>query len=459
MEESTTQKGKRMLFYEGYRFKFAKRNVDDSVSWRCLQSHCCGRIKIMDDFITVITEHNHTPEPGKIEALKAAIEMRERAEQDFCKPRQIIQNSTAGIALEAAVHLPSYSASQRNIERKRKITREPLQNPGTVRDIVIPQALQTTLRGMPFMLWDSGAVDPNRILMFGSKENLDSLKTHQHWFIDGTFKVAPKLFFQVFTIHSLVEHKALPMVYALMTDKTEASYNRLFDGLKNLQPALNPKSIMSDFEKASQNAVGQAFPAAEIVGCLFHLGQNLWRKVQQLNLANAYKNDENFRTHVKMLLALSFVPPADVAAVFDELVQQCPPEMADLIDYWEDNYIGRMRLNTRVNPRFPIPLWNVHARVTNGLPRTNNSVEGWHHAFQQCVDCHHPSIIKLVEHFRKEQDHVEIQMERFKGGVRQPTASKSKYVQLSRRLEAIIPAYGLIMNVEYLRRISHNLSM
>ena len=64
-----------------------------------------------------------------------------------------------------------------------------------------------------------------------------------------------------------------------------------------------------------------------------------------------------------MLMALSFVPPADVAAVFDEFVQQCPPEMADVIDYWEDNYIGRMRLNTRVNPRLPIPLWNVRYMV------------------------------------------------------------------------------------------------
>jgi hypothetical protein len=129
---------------------------------------------------------------------------------------------------------------------------------------------------------------------------------------------------QVFTIHALVDQRALPMVYVLLTDKTEASYFRVFDNLKNLQPALNPVSVMSDFEKASQNAVERAFPATAIVGCLFHLGQSLWRKVQQLNHAEEYRNDDDFRIHVKMLLALSFVPPVDVYTLFNELVVDCP---------------------------------------------------------------------------------------------------------------------------------------
>jgi hypothetical protein len=316
-----------------------------------------------------------------------------------------------------------------------------------------------TLRESPFLLWDSGALDPNRILMFGSHENLDALQIHSHWFIDGTFTVAPELFMQVFTIHGLVDNQALPLVYVLLTNKTEASYFRIFDRLKNLKPALNPQSVMSDFEKASQNAVERVFPATEIVGCLFHLGQSLWRKIQQLNHVDEYRNDDNFRIHVKMLLALSFIPPVHVDTAFDELAVNCPPAMGDVIDYWEDNYIGRRRLNIRANPRFPIPIWNVHSRVSDGLPRTNNSVEGWHRAFQQCVDCHHPSIHKIIDHFRKEQDHVEIQLQRFRDGIEHPAASKTKYVQLNHRLEAILPMYGNIPNVDYLRRIAHNLSM
>ena len=85
--------------------------------------------------------------------------------------------------------------------------------------------------------------------MFGTIENLNALQTHSHWFVDGTFKVAPELFMQLFTIHGLVDNRALPMIYVLLTNKTEDSYFRVFDKLRNLQPGLNSLSVMSDSKK------------------------------------------------------------------------------------------------------------------------------------------------------------------------------------------------------------------
>ncbi|KAL3854324.1 hypothetical protein ACJMK2_013598 [Sinanodonta woodiana] len=104
-------------------------------------------------------------------------------------------------------------------------------------------------------------------------------------------------------------------------------------------------------------------------------------------------------------------------------------------------------------------MWNVHDRVNENLPRTNNSVEAWHRAFQQTADCHHPSIFKLINHFRLEQDHVEIKMERHLSGVIQPQASKNKYVQLNRRLQALLPTYDNANVIVYLRGIANNLEL
>ena len=57
-----------------------------------------------------------------------------------------------------------------------------------------------------------------------------------------------------------------------------------------------------------------------------------------------------------------------------------------MMDYFEDTFIGRpTRRNGRRAPQFPISLWNVHDRVEEGLPRTNNTVEGWHRSFQSNV--------------------------------------------------------------------------
>ena len=93
------------------------------------------------------------------------------------------------------------------------------------------------------------------------------------------------------------------------------------------------------------------------------------------------RDDEHFRMHVKMLLALNFVPVEDVITAFDQLTDECFDELQPLVDYWEDNYIRRIRRNRRGNLRFAVAIWNVHNRVVNDLPRTNNSIEAWHRSF------------------------------------------------------------------------------
>lgn len=460
MEKTVSQKGKELLLRDGQCYRKARTNADGSISWRCVNPTCSGRLKVFrDNVVNIITEHNHAPNPEKCLATKCVAEMKIRAANCVENPRQIIQHCTNGVALEASVYLPTYTASQRTIERVRKRTNQLYPNPATVADINIPVALQNTSRNMNFVLWDSGAGDPNRIFMFGTEGNLDILQQNRHWFVDGTFKVAPELFMQVFTIHALIENTCMPLVYVLLQDKSEITYVRVFEKLLELKLGLNPASIMSDFEKAIQNAAARVFNGVEIVGCLFHLGQSLWRKVQQCGLTEEYQNNENVRQHTKMLLSLSFVPVDDVIMAFEELAENCPNSLDPIINYWEDNYIGRIRRNRRASPRFAIAIWNVYSRVENGLPRTNNSVEGWHRAFQQTLNCHHPSVYKLIEQFRKEQDHVEIQLTRLAAGINHPNSSKRKYVQLSRRLETLTENYDDSAVLDYLRRISYNLEI
>jgi hypothetical protein len=118
-----------------------------------------------------------------------------------------------------------------------------------------------------------------------------------------------------------------------------------------------------------------------------------------------------------MLIALSFVPPEDVGSAFDELNDSRPDNLQNVYDYWEDNYVGLLRRNRRANPLFPITMWNMRGSVANGLPRTNNSVEGWYNAFHSSVACHHPTIYTLVHHFRREQDLTEQTISRIQSGI------------------------------------------
>ena len=360
MEKTESQKEKEHIITDGYGYRKDRVNADGSASWRCCKRDCKGRIKVIAvDTSTVLSEHNHAPDLESREAKKTVAEIHRRAMTTVERPKQIIQQSFLGISLQTASMLPSYTALQRAalqrvIERWRKKNDLPYTNITSLKDISIPESLQKSTRDTNFLLWDSGADDDARILMFGTTENLTLLQENDHWFIDVTFKVAPTLFTQLFTIHALINNSAYPLVYVLLPKKTEHGYERVMQKILELHPGLNPASVMADFEKASLNACATIFPGARLAGCFFHQGQCLWRKVQECHLAEAYHDDENVRMYLKMLLALSFVPVEDVPDAFDELVESSPPELTPINEYWEDNYVERK--NRRGNPRFSINL-------------------------------------------------------------------------------------------------------
>ena len=84
---------------------------------------------------------------------------------------------------------------------------------------------------------------------------------------------------------------------------------------------------------------------------------------------------------------------------------------------FEINYIGR-RLpdQSRRTPPYPIRIWNMFVRVISRTARTNNAVEGWHNAFKSGVNCPHPSFIKLLNHWQREQSLQEANVVKLEAG-------------------------------------------
>ena len=78
------------------------------------------------------------------------------------------------------------------------------------------------------------------------------LKNNKIWYGDGTFSILPDLFYQVYTINVIERGKNLPMVYVLLPDKKEITYNKMFTMLlKNFTAEQHPIKIYHDFEKAA----------------------------------------------------------------------------------------------------------------------------------------------------------------------------------------------------------------
>ena len=49
------------------------------------------------------------------------------------------------------------------------------------------------------------------------------------WLVDGTFKLSPEIFYQIYTIHVELNGFAPPCVYVLLLNKLEKTYNRMIE--------------------------------------------------------------------------------------------------------------------------------------------------------------------------------------------------------------------------------------
>ena len=55
--------------------------------------------------------------------------------------------------------------------------------------------------------------------MFATPKMLLILKPSESWYADGTFKVAPQQFYQLYTIHAEKDGYIFPCVFVLVTKK------------------------------------------------------------------------------------------------------------------------------------------------------------------------------------------------------------------------------------------------
>ena len=170
---------------------------------------------------------------------------------------------------------------------------------------------------------------------------------------------------------ALYENAVIPLVYALLPNKTQDTYEKLFGCLEHFG-----KKVVIDFEAAVRNSIRKMQHDTEIQFCFFHLGQEVWRNVRKLGFTRKYMDDEEFRLNVKKMIHLAFVPVDDVIFASEALRKEDPSEdFQSLSDYFEDTYIGACRENRRVKPKFDIADWKVSNRVLSGEPRTNNALE------------------------------------------------------------------------------------
>ena len=116
----------------------------------------------------------------------------------------------------------------------------------------------------------------SRILIFATDYTLRLLHACRVIYMDGTFRMAPKLWKQIFIVNCEIDDKlSLPVLFALLPDKKTETYDTVFRTVKDLLnklelPNLTAMQAMADFEVALRNAWSSTFPEVPLKNCMFH---------------------------------------------------------------------------------------------------------------------------------------------------------------------------------------------
>lgn len=286
------------LIFKGYRYNIS--NPTDKAKtktfWRCVQKEgnmCKG---------TIITEYLNKEEPPntlKIVQEKnlhthASDAMEERVgdvirgikrralDRPNERPLKIVQEELETVRNEEVLpeRLPERRNLLRLINRQQNMSRPT--NPISINELQILQEYQRTISNSQFLQYDSGIEDENRILIFYTEDALRHLTQSHIVLSDGTFKVVPLMFNQLYTLHAEVRGYVFPMVYALTVRKNAETYRIIFEHVKNhanqLDMNLAPEKFMTDMEKAVINVTATTFPGTINKICLFHWCKAIWRK-------------------------------------------------------------------------------------------------------------------------------------------------------------------------------------
>lgn len=307
--EVKSNKGKwNNIFVDGYKFSHEKEKGEKHYyicASKKTKKCACRLTKTGEDEYKVNGTHNHPPDPAAQPRAEILHTIKTKAKEDSCGAQKLIGETVGLVNSQVASVLPSLSQIGRTVNRVRNATHTITSK--STNGLQLNEKNTKTQRGENFLLYDNED-ESDRLLMFGTQQNLRVLKDSTALHCDGTFDICPPGFSQVYTIHGRYRTHLVPLIYVLAPDKKQMTYDTLFDKLLELEPLLSPAKVMIDFEMAAIQSIKKNLPTTEVLCCHFHLTKNIWKKIQQLGLQTHYGNDVEFAVHLRMLAALAFVP-------------------------------------------------------------------------------------------------------------------------------------------------------
>ena len=297
---------------------------------------------------------------------------------------------------------------------------------------------------------DDGDVD--KILVFCTTKFFRLMCSSDTLIMDGTFSSVPKLFCQLYSIHTLINKTMITLLYALLPDKSSRTYARLFrllqDKATDLELVLSPQRFLIDFEYSVITVLKTLFPASKVSGCCFHFNQSLFRRLCSLGFEKLYSSSGTAHETFKRVMALPYLRTEDTDSAFAEIKQQSSDDLEPFFSYFEETYL-------RPGCRFDRSIWSTCCNFTL---RTTNHVEGWHNALNRSVGIHHANFWRFLKKLQEQQKVFDTRNLILESG-RDPCRPLRRYEEINQALSSLYHeyCYSNLTVLEFLDRIKHYL--
>ena len=244
--------------------------------------------------------HNHTLSENDILKIFLANKIKDLASNTAYSTHKVYSAATSSskICELPIINIRTVYKTIQNIRKRNSIVVDSSRN--------LEELNITTLRDENFVVFDSGVDVNDRIVVLSTEKNLTHLQNSKVLICDGTFKVCPKEFLQLYVLHGKIHSNVYALVYILLTTKKEKDYLKAINIILDKCNQTFPEFIVIDFEVAAYIAFKKATKST-IYFCLFHFGQTMFRKLQKLGFVGLFIKNIQFRLFIKCVTSLAFV--------------------------------------------------------------------------------------------------------------------------------------------------------
>ena len=394
---------------------------------------------------------DHRDAGDEIQRLQITERCKRRAEDEDLPLRQIFDDVCR--ASGDAGHHVSFADLENCMYKRRRRAQPTLPTSSTEADAAVRASRYVQLNDSVFYRGVADAGENGSALLFASNEQLELLQSATEVYFDATFKVVPTIYYQLFTVFVPFADAAFPVVFAIMSRKTQALYTKVFDKIRNLVPQFAPTCAMADFEEASVSAFQEVFGNVTVSGCWFHYAQALMKRVNKEGLKEAYTRDEDVGSVVHCLMSLPLLPPRAIPDALSDIQAQVSADnpnasrLQKLIAYVHRQWITKRSIGP------------ARLSVRDNRSRTNNVLESFHAALRRRIKVSHPNLYAFLNHLQNTTADQMSDVARLRNGLNIRRPKTKANIMNETRVKSCLAKFdnGSYSPLQFLRAVGHSM--